>query len=161
VRPKIIVIILLVFIALTGCTAKTQSDAYQNSNYINSKYGFSLNIPKDFAEDVNIKEEANIVYFIYKVAQNLEPNSGKVGRIEIYDKKHHSESELKQRSEMYSFRYIGENKKYFFGWAHATDVQVPPYASNEIKENFIKLEKRFEEVITKLILRNRFLIILL
>lgn len=147
------IVIVGLILSFTGCktTSKPvqESRDVQNSNYINQKYGFSLDIPKDFAEDVTVKEEGNIVYFVYKDVQSLVPDfmAGKVGRIEIYDKNKYSKTALNQFSEMYNFRYIGENKSFYFGWAHATDVQIPSNASNEVKEKFRKLEGEFEEVI--------------
>ncbi|WP_157677480.1 hypothetical protein [Dehalobacterium formicoaceticum] len=44
-------------------------------------------------------------------------------------------------------KYLGENEIYYFGWAHATDVQVPEDASAEEKNRFNKMEQEFNQII--------------
>ena len=97
-----------------------------------------------------MREEGNLIYFVDKEAQAKHPEQafGVVGRIETYDKKEFSRDSLKELEDMYGFRYLGESGGYYFGWAHATDVQVPPGASEKIKQNYRALEKEFDTVIS-------------
>ncbi|MFA5385283.1 MAG: hypothetical protein WC364_11600, partial [Eubacteriales bacterium] len=53
---------------------------------------------------------------------------------------------LKELESMYNLRYL-ESGVYYFGWAHATDVRVPPDASEKTKQDFWDLEKEFDTVI--------------
>lgn len=117
--------------------------------YENDKYGFSMILPKDFADKVDISEEGNFVFFTYKEIQDMYPDGiiGVVGRIEIYDKKETTKNQLQELADMYNLKYLGENENYYFGWAHATDVQIPPNASDQIKENYRALEDEFDQVI--------------
>lgn len=73
---------------------------------------------------------------------------GVVGRIEIYDKQEVSRSNLEELEYSYNLKYIGENTDYYFGYTHATDVQIPTDASIKIRENYKNLEKEFDSVIT-------------
>lgn len=132
-------------VMLSACNSKPKQDVV----YENEKYGFSLNLPGDFAQKVDIREEENFIYFVDKEVQSEHPEQvfGVVGRIETYDKKEFSRENLKELEDMYGLRYLGESVSYHFGWAHATDVQVPPNASEKTIQNFRSLEKEFDAVI--------------
>ncbi|MFX4262508.1 hypothetical protein ACOBQJ_09930 [Pelotomaculum propionicicum] len=132
-------------VLLSACNSKPNQDFV----YENEKYGFSLNLPGDFAQKVDIKEEGNLIYFVDKEVQAKHPEQvfGVVGRIETYDKKEFSRDNLKELEDMYGLRYLGESGSYHFGWAHATDVQVPPDASEKTIQGFRALEKDFDAVI--------------
>ncbi|OQA06591.1 MAG: hypothetical protein BWY65_02157 [Firmicutes bacterium ADurb.Bin373] len=130
---------------LGACNSKPNQDVV----YENDKYGFSLNLPGDFAQKVDIKEDGSLIYFVDKEVQAKHPEQvfGVVGRIETYDKKEFSRENLKELEDMYSLRYLGESGSYHFGWAHATDVQVPADASEKTIQDFRALEKEFDAVI--------------
>ncbi len=130
---------------LGACNSKPNQDVV----YENEKYGFSLNLPGGFAQKVDIREEGNSIYFVDKEVQAEHPEQvfGVVGRIETYDKKEFSRENLIELEDAYGLRYLGESGKYYYGWAHATDVQVPPNASEETIQNFRALEKEFDAVI--------------
>lgn len=132
-------------VLLSACNSKPKQDVV----YENDKYGFSLNLPGDFAQKVDLKEEGNLIYFVDKEVQAKHPEQvfGVVGRLETYDKKEFSRDNLKELEDMYGFRYLGESGSYYFGWAHATDVQVPPNASEKMLQNFRALEKEFDTVV--------------
>jgi hypothetical protein len=110
---------------------------------------FFINLPGGFAQKVDIREEGNSIYFVDKEVQAEHPEQvfGVVGRIETYDKKEFSRENLIELEDAYGLRYLGESGKYYYGWAHATDVQVPPNASEETIQNFRALEKEFDAVI--------------
>lgn len=126
--------------------------------YENDKYGFSMIMPKDFADKVNVSEEGNFVFLTYKEIQEMYPDGiiGVVGRIEIYDKKETTKNQLEELENMYNLKYLGENEKYYFGWAHATDVQIPPNASDSIRENFRALEEEFDQAIKTFKIKDGF-----
>lgn len=132
-------------VMLSACNSKPNQDVV----YANEKYGFSLNLPGDFAQKVDIREEGNFIYFVDKEVQAKHPEQvfGVVGRIETYDKKEFSRENLIELEDMYGFRYLGESGSYYFGWAHATDVQIPADALEKTKQNFRALEKEFDAVI--------------
>ncbi len=119
---------------LGACNSKPNQDVV----YENDKYGFSLNLPGDFAQKVDIKEDGSLIYFVDKEVQAKHPEQvfGVVGRIETYDKKEFSRENLKELEDMYSLRYLKESGSYHFGWAHATDVQVPADASEKTIQDF-------------------------
>jgi len=137
--------VLVCAVLLSACNSKPKQDI----GYENEKYGFSLKLPGDFAQKVDIREEENFIYFIDKgvQAKHSEQVFGVVGRIETYDKKEFSRENLIELEEAYGLRYLGESGSYHFGWAHATDVQVPPNASEKMLQNFRSLEKEFDTVI--------------
>jgi len=130
---------------LGACNVKTNQDVV----YENEKYGFSLNLPGEFAKRVDIREDGNFIYFVDKEVQAKHPEQvfGVVGRIETYDKKEFSRENLKELEDMYGFRYLGESGSFHFGCAHATDVQVPMDASEKMRQNFRTLEKEFDAIV--------------
>lgn len=139
-------------VLLGACNSKPNQDVV----YENEKYGFSLNLPGDFAQKVDLKEEGNLIYFVDKEVQAKHPEQvfGVVGRIETYDKKEFSRENLLELEDAYGLRYLGESGSYYFGWAHATDVQVPPNASEKMLQNFRALEKEFDTVIGSFALKK-------
>jgi len=139
-------------VLFTACDRVTKGDVV----YENEKFGFSLNLPGDFAEKVEIREDGNFVYFVAKEVQAAYPEQifGVIGRIEIYDKREITRESLKELEDMYGFKYLGESVDYYFGWAHATDVQVPPDASEKTEQDFRALEKEFDAVIESFSLKK-------
>ncbi|OPX83556.1 MAG: hypothetical protein A4E53_04573 [Pelotomaculum sp. PtaB.Bin104] len=132
-------------VMLGGCIGKTNQDVL----YENDKFGFALLIPKDFMDTVEIKEMGDRVFFVNKEIQAMHPehNFGVVGRIEVYAKKaEFTRENMKPYEDAYGLRYLGENEKYYFGWAHSTDVQYPP-ESLQLKEQFRTMEGKFNEII--------------
>jgi hypothetical protein len=142
-------VIIVAMVVVIAVAAGLIANPAGSITYNNDQYGFSAVLPKDFAKNVNINEEGNFIYFTYKEIQDMYPDGiiGVVGRIEIYDKKEMTKNQLKELEDMYNLRYLGENENYYFGWAHATDVQVPPDASTQIKEKYRDLEEEFDQVI--------------
>ncbi|MGI5920175.1 MAG: hypothetical protein ACOX6I_00310 [Syntrophomonadaceae bacterium] len=132
-------------IMLGGCSSKTNSEV----GYANDEFGFTLVMPRSFMNDIDIKETGDAVYFVNQEIQATLPEHimGVVGRIEVYDKGEFTRENLKENEESYSLRYLGENERYYFGWAHATDVQVPIEASEALKERCRAMEKEFNEII--------------
>ncbi|MDO9536485.1 MAG: M56 family metallopeptidase [Bacillota bacterium] len=146
-----VVAVALVVTAALGLLANPIEDI----TYENDKYGFSIILPKDFSENIVIREEESVVYFNNKEIQEMFPdmNIGVVGRIEIYDKKEASKESLKEREEIYNLKYLGENENYYFGWAHASDVQI---SSNEQIESYRAMEEEFERIIKTFKIYNGF-----
>ncbi len=116
--------------------------------YENDEYGFSLTLPKSISGDINIIENSEVIYFTSKDVEEMFPEEvlGVIGRIEIYYK-NFAKEDLKELEEIYNLKYLGENDKYYFGWATATDVQVPTEASNQLKDKCRNLEEKFRDVI--------------
>lgn len=114
----------------------------------NDKYGFSLNLEQKFSDNVQMIEENQIIYFISKEIQAVHPGImiGIVGRIEAYDKDEFTKETMLQSGDSYGLKYLGENNRYYFGWAHATDVQVPP-GNESLNDTFHLLEKDFDIII--------------
>lgn len=129
-------------VMLGGCVDQTSQEIL----YENEQFGFSLLIPKDYMEAVEIKETDECVYFVNKEIQATMPEHifGVVGRIEIYDKSKFTREIIQAGEDAYSLRYLGENENYYFGWAHATDVQWP---TQQNIEEFRALEDKFNEII--------------
>lgn len=126
----------------TSAADKIEADVL----YENDKFGFSLLIPKDFQSYVEIKETDDCIYFVIKEIQLTIPEHifGVVGRIEIYDKGEFTKEIIQAGKDAYSLRYLGENEKYYFGFAHATDVQVP---TQQFIEEFRAMEDKVGEII--------------
>lgn len=151
-------VIIVAMVAVVAVAAGLINKPVGSITYENDKYGFSMILPKDFADKVNVGEEGNFVFFTYKEIQDMHSDGilGVVGRIEIYDKKETTKNQIKELADMYNLKYLGENEKYYFGWAHATDVQIPPNASDQIKENYRALEEEFDQVIKTFKIKNGF-----
>jgi hypothetical protein len=117
--------------------------------YKNNDFGFTLEIPTDFLDLVEINEGSDCFFFVDKEIQAMLPEHifGVVGRLEIYDKKEYTRENLKEHEDAYGLSYLGENEKYYFGYAHATDVQVPPDDYQKFMERFRALEDRFDKII--------------
>jgi len=131
-------------VVLGAGVGKTQHDFV----YKNDTYGFTLTLPKDFAKDAEIKEENKVVYFVNKEIQKTITDQifGVVARIEVYDKKEFTRENLKQHEDAYGLKYLGENENYYFGWAHASDVQIPPNRP-ELSRKYRMMEKEFDDII--------------
>ncbi|MEN2773525.1 M56 family metallopeptidase [Acetivibrio clariflavus] len=170
-KPKIIIFLSIVLLlsivagslalgAFNGKSSNKNNGEKQIENkyevYKNDKYGFSLNIPESFSQYVNIDEnnEENVIYFRYKEISRDYPLMGHVGRIEVYDKEQYpTKEDLKDKEDMYNFKILGESDKFYYGWAHATDLQVPQ-EKNELLEKFRELEREFENVIESFKVHN-------
>lgn len=105
-----------------------QADTGEITEYKNDQYGFTLAMDEKFKESVEIKAEDHTVYFVSREIQAQQPDMvfGVVGRIEIYDKSEFTKDKMLEAGDSYGLKYLGENETYLFGYAHATDVQVPP-----------------------------------
>lgn len=125
-------------------------------HYENDLYGFSLSMPGDFVEAVEIREEGYHVYFVSKEIQKLADDQmlGVVGRIEVFSKKDHTKADIEEIAGMTGLRLLDENEEYFFGWTHATDVQVPMDVPADTKETFSRLEKQFDGIIESFVIRD-------
>ncbi|MDD3269697.1 MAG: hypothetical protein PHX14_10275 [Syntrophomonadaceae bacterium] len=119
-----------------------------NIQYINDKYGFVLELEAEFKKNVEIREAGRTIYFISRDIQAKQPETifGVVGRIEIYSKAESTKETLMQAGDAYGLKYLGENEAYYFGWAHASDVQIPPGDESLAKE-FRALEMKFDDAI--------------
>jgi len=144
-RRVLLIIVIACAVLLCACSAKESSDVI----YSNDRYGFSINLPGDFAAKVDVRESGNCIYFVDKKVQAVHPEHpfGVVGRIEVYDKKEFSLENLRELEGIYGFRFLDESSGYYFGWAHATDVQFPPGASDKTIEDYRALEKEFNMII--------------
>lgn len=120
----------------------------ETSEYKNDQYGFSLAMDEEFMESVEIKAEDHTVYFVSREIQAEQPEMvfGVVGRIEIFDKSEFTKTKMLEAGDSYGLKYLGENETYLFGWAHATDVQVPPGEQN-LLDKFRDLENEFDLII--------------
>ncbi len=117
--------------------------------YRNEQFSYSIVMPKRFSRDVQLREEENMLFFVYKPVQALEPRFayGVVGRLEIHDKAATTEEQLQLLSRLYGLALIGENPEHYFGSAQATDVQVPQGASEQTLARFRELQAEFRQVI--------------
>lgn len=52
-------------------------------------------------------------------------------------------ADLKEREGVYNLAYLGENQNHYFGWARATDVQVPFEAPEDVEGRFYSMEEAF------------------
>lgn len=130
---------------LASCSGRPASEIY----YENDRYGFSLPMPEKFSAAIDIKEEGGVIYFVSKEIQQMAPGQmmGVVGRIEAYSKRTHTIQSIDEISDMTGMKLLAESPSYYFGWAHATDVQLPADTPEPAKSYFRELEKQFEEVI--------------
>jgi hypothetical protein len=102
-------------------------------------------LPRGLVEGTAVREEDGAIYFVSTDIQETNPESpyGVVGRIEVFPKAETTMADLKEREEIYNLKYLGANRTYYFGWAHATDVQVPFDASEAVKNDFSSMEAIF------------------
>ncbi|MEN6324727.1 MAG: hypothetical protein ABFD18_00750 [Syntrophomonas sp.] len=141
--------IALLSVLLIFLFVKQKSDhADGPSEYINEKYGFTLTLDKEFAKSVEIKDKGRTIYLVSRDIQATQPDMifGVVGRIEIYSKAESTKENINNAEDAYGLKYLGENAAYYFGWAHATDVQIPPGDESSAK-NFRILENQADQLI--------------
>jgi len=121
------------------------NDTAGTAEYQNDTYDFTISFPALFADLTTAREGNRVIYFVDSDIQETHPDQpfGVVGRIEIYDKAEIGTEDLRAMEESYGFSYLAENDRYFFGWAHATDVQLPPGADDSILERYRSLEAMF------------------
>lgn len=126
----------------------TTTNNTATTEYVNDKYGFALTLDKDFENSVEIKEEGRTIYFVSRDIQAEQPDMifGVIGRIEIYSKAESTKETMMEWGDDYGLSYLGENEAYYFGWAHATDVQIPP-EDMSLEKEYRALEMKFEEII--------------
>ena len=122
-----------------------RNDTAGTAEYQNDTYAFRISFPAHFADLTTAREGNGVIYFVDSDVQETYPDQpfGVVGRIEIYDKSEIGSEDLQAMEESYGIRYLAENDRYFFGWAHATDVQLPPGADDTLVERFRSLEAMF------------------
>jgi hypothetical protein len=92
-----LIIVIACAVLLGACSDQTDRDVI----YRNDKYGFSINLPGNFAARVDVRENGNCIYFVDKAVQAVHPEHpfGVVGRIEVYDKQELSLENLKELEE--------------------------------------------------------------
>lgn len=148
-KKKVALAGILVILAVVLYLHLNQGDTVKTTEYNNSQFGFSLTMEEDFRDRVLVKAEDKTIYFLsLEIKENSgDDNLGVIGRIEIYSKGEVSKTTMLEAGNSYGLQYLGENDIYLFGWAHATDVQVPPDSQNLLKV-FRELEQEFEQVIT-------------
>jgi hypothetical protein len=147
-KKSIILVSSLVILSLLLFVYFNKSNQTADVAYSNDKYGFALTLNEKFNKGVEIKEEAKVVYFVSKEIQAKQPEMifGVIGRIEMFNKAEFTKETMMESGSAYSLKYLGENESYYFGWAHATDVQVPP-GDNSLTKKYRALEKDFAEII--------------
>lgn len=118
--------------------------------YKNDDYGFSVTMSQGFRDTVAIREseEGILFYFCDTPEEEIDDNMGIIGNIQVFSKKTATLADLQEREESYNLRYLGENDNYFFGWCHATDVQIAPTTPEEASVAFRSAEAEFEAMIT-------------
>ncbi|NLG33369.1 MAG: hypothetical protein GX550_07600 [Syntrophomonadaceae bacterium] len=138
----------LIVITIILIQVLKQPDQLSDVAYENEEYGFALTLDGQFNEDVAIEQEGRFFYFLSKeIANNAQSFPfGVVGRIDAFSKVEYTKEDMLEAGSSYGLKYLGENEAYYFGWAHATDVQVPP-GDEELLERFRALENDFEEII--------------
>lgn len=148
-RSLAVVGIILLSIVLIFLFVKQKSEPVVDSGeYVNDKYGFTLTLDKEFQKKVEIQGKGRTIYFVSRDIQAVQPGTifGIVGRIEIYSKAESTKDTLTKAGDVYGLKYLGENASYYFGWAHATDVQIPPGDKSLAKE-FRTLESQADQII--------------
>jgi len=147
-KKLLLIIAGLIIIAVICIQVFKQPNQLPDVVYENEEYGFALTLNGQFNEKVDIEQEGNVIYFLSKeIANKAElPLFGVVGKIEVFSKTEYTKEDMLEAGSSYSLKYLGENEAYYFGWAHATDVQVPP-GDEELLARFRALESEFEEII--------------
>lgn len=141
-------IVLLTIVLIFLFTKQKSDPVAEPGEYVNDHYGFTLTLDKEFENQVEIKEEGRTIYLVSRDIQATQPDAifGIVGRIEIFSKAESTKDTLKNAGDVYGLKYLGENAAYYFGWAHATDVQTPP--GDEVRaKKFRTLENQADELI--------------
>lgn len=133
-------ILMVITISLVGC--KQTTSPKENLSYVNETYGFSLTFPEKWHDKYTITESNDVVYIQNKNIADLNKEFayGIIFRIEIYPKSEWDEDGMLQAGDPYGLKKIGENDRYLFGSAYATDVQVP--FDNE------KLAREYQDMVT-------------
>lgn len=149
-RTKIIFVISLVVAVLLfyGLISQADRETKPAIEYKNEAYGFTISVSDEFNNRVKIIEEDQVVYFVSREIQAKQPDMifGVTGRIEAFAKSHFSKEEVLEAGSSYGLKYLGENNRFYFGWAHASDLQVPP-GDEELTKRFRALESDFAEII--------------
>lgn len=147
-KKSIIIIISLIVLAVLAIMLFNKPEETSAVEYKNDKYGFALTFDQEFNQSVEIKEGDQVVYFVSKEIQATQPDMilGVVGRIEIYDKTDFTKETMLESGDAYGLKYLGENNRYYFGFAYATDVQVPP-GDKSLNIKYRALEEDFAEII--------------
>lgn len=150
-KPKTAILILVLIVAIVAAVFLL-TDPPKSGSYENRYYGFSLELPSDFTDHIDIKEQGAVIFFVSKEMAATVPQQiyGVVGRIEVYAKDQISEEGLQQLQDAYNFRLLGENSRYYIGAAHATDVQTVPGASEQAVADFRSLEAEFDAMLSSL-----------
>lgn len=124
--------------------------------YENQDYGFSITMSRGFWDTVTIKErqEGVLFYFSDVPKGETDDNMGIIGNIQVFSKKTATREDMEEREEAYNLRYLGENENYYFGWCHATDVQIAPSTPEEISVAYRSAVAEFETMITSFALTD-------
>ena len=156
-KPRFWIVIVAV-ITVIGAIAVFMGNPVGGTVFENERYGFAVTLPKAFAEEITIVEEENLIYFTHKEIQKAYSNGpvGVVGRIEIYDKTETTANSIKELEDMYNLRYLGENEKYYFGFSHPTDVQLPAGVSAHLRERYEAAVNQFDKAIKTFKIKNGF-----
>lgn len=114
--------ILLGAIMLFTLTNRDEQIIYRNDNF-----GFELSMDKKTFDKFMVLEDKEGVYFLNKDVFENHPEymMGTVFRIETYQKERFSREDLEEFNDIYNLRYVGENDKFYIGWAYPSDVQYP------------------------------------
>jgi hypothetical protein len=138
----------LIIVAVILIQVFKQPEQLSDVVYENEEYGFALTLDGQFNENVDILQEWRHTYFVCKeIANNAQSFPfGVVGRIDAFSKVEYTKEDMLEAGSSYGLKYLGENEAYYFVWAHATDMQVPP-GDEELLAKFRALENDFEEII--------------
>lgn len=142
-RIILVATVLLAVLIIFLSVSKQNKVIYKNGNF-----GFTLTMNKKTYEKFEITENPYGVYFMNKdiYESSLEDMAGIVFRVEAYPKGRFTEKDLKERKEIYNLQYIGENDKFYFGWAYPTDVQYPP-DDEELKKSYTNTMNQVSSII--------------
>jgi beta-lactamase regulating signal transducer with metallopeptidase domain len=150
-KPKTAILLLVLIVAIAAAVLLL-TDPPKSGSYENEYYGFSLELPSAFADQITIKEQGSVIFFVSNEMAEAVPEQifGVVGRIEVYSKEQMSDEGLQQLKDAYNFRLLGENSRYYIGSAHATDVQTVPGAAEQAVSDFRALEAEFDAMLSSL-----------
>lgn len=135
-KPKLL-ITLIGIILLGATTIFTLTNKKEQIIYRNENFGFVLTMDKKIFDKFKILEESSGVFFINKDVYEAYPYDkiGTVFRIEAYQKERVTIDDLEELNSIYNLEYIGENNKFYFGWAYPTDVAYP-HDNEELKKSY-------------------------